>query len=123
MHTDIYEPIGIRTHDPSVRAGEDGSCLRPRGHCDRQTVQLLNEESENAETWHVTLKSLIRPFVEMNIMWKSRGLLLAVERFPNRLNGAKPFFSYQYDTASTWGEAHLSYRMQQSLDVIGFGLM
>jgi hypothetical protein len=24
----------IRTHDPSVRASEDSSCLRPRGHCD-----------------------------------------------------------------------------------------
>jgi hypothetical protein len=27
---------GIRNHDPSVGAGEDSSCLRPRGHCDRQ---------------------------------------------------------------------------------------
>jgi hypothetical protein len=27
---------GIRTNDPSVRAGEDGSCLRPRGPRDRQ---------------------------------------------------------------------------------------
>jgi hypothetical protein len=27
---------GIRTHDLSVGAGEDSSCLRPRGHCDRQ---------------------------------------------------------------------------------------
>jgi hypothetical protein len=26
---------GIRTHDPSARASEDSSCLRPRGHCDR----------------------------------------------------------------------------------------
>jgi hypothetical protein len=26
---------GIRTRDPSVWAGEDSSCLRPRGHCDR----------------------------------------------------------------------------------------
>jgi hypothetical protein len=34
-HTDIYITSGIRTHDPSVRAGEDGSCLRPRGHCNR----------------------------------------------------------------------------------------
>jgi hypothetical protein len=25
---------GIWTHDPSVRAGENISCLRPRGHCD-----------------------------------------------------------------------------------------
>jgi hypothetical protein len=27
---------GIRTHDPSFRAGEDVSFLRPPGHCDRQ---------------------------------------------------------------------------------------
>jgi hypothetical protein len=25
--------VGIRTHNPSVRVGEDSSCLRPRGHC------------------------------------------------------------------------------------------
>jgi hypothetical protein len=25
----------IRTHDPGVWAGEDSSCLRPRGHCNR----------------------------------------------------------------------------------------
>jgi hypothetical protein len=31
----IHALSGIGTHDPSVRAGEDGSCLRPRGHCDR----------------------------------------------------------------------------------------
>jgi hypothetical protein len=27
----IYASSGIRTHDPSVRAGEDTLCLRPRG--------------------------------------------------------------------------------------------
>jgi hypothetical protein len=35
-HTDIHALCGIRTHDPSVQASEDSSCLRPRGHCDRQ---------------------------------------------------------------------------------------
>jgi hypothetical protein len=35
MHTDIDALSGIRTHNPSVRAGEDGSCLRLRGHSDR----------------------------------------------------------------------------------------
>jgi hypothetical protein len=35
LHTDIHAFSGIRTHDPSVRASEDSSCLRPRGHCDR----------------------------------------------------------------------------------------
>jgi hypothetical protein len=32
---DIHALSGIRTHDLSVRASEDSSCLRPRGHCDR----------------------------------------------------------------------------------------
>jgi hypothetical protein len=42
MHTDIHVLSGIRTHDPSVQTGEDGSCLRPRGHCDRQeNTQVL----------------------------------------------------------------------------------
>jgi hypothetical protein len=30
-------PNVIRTDILSVRADEDGSCLRPRGHCDRYT--------------------------------------------------------------------------------------
>jgi hypothetical protein len=33
-HTDIHALSGIETHHPNVRTGEDGSCLRPRGHCD-----------------------------------------------------------------------------------------
>jgi hypothetical protein len=34
-HTNIYALSRIRTHDLSVRASEETSCLRPRGHCDR----------------------------------------------------------------------------------------
>jgi hypothetical protein len=34
-YTNIHAFSGIRTHDPSVPASEDNSCLRPRGHCDR----------------------------------------------------------------------------------------
>jgi hypothetical protein len=30
LHTDIHASSGIRTHDPSVQASEDGSCLRAR---------------------------------------------------------------------------------------------
>jgi hypothetical protein len=36
--TDIHALNGIRTHDPSVREGEDISCLRRRGHCGRHSV-------------------------------------------------------------------------------------
>jgi hypothetical protein len=32
---DSHALSGIRTHGSSVRASEDSSCLRPRGHCDR----------------------------------------------------------------------------------------
>jgi hypothetical protein len=37
-YTYIHASSGIRTHDPSVRAGEGSSCLRPRGHCNRRVA-------------------------------------------------------------------------------------
>jgi hypothetical protein len=39
-HTDIHASSGIRTHDPSVLASEDTSCLRLRGYCDRLNVEV-----------------------------------------------------------------------------------
>jgi hypothetical protein len=42
--TYIHALNEIRTHDSSVRANEDISCLRPRGHCDRRRLMAeLNE--------------------------------------------------------------------------------
>jgi hypothetical protein len=38
--TAIDASSGIRTHDPSVSAGEDSSCLRSRGHCDRPSYSI-----------------------------------------------------------------------------------
>jgi hypothetical protein len=40
--TDIHASTETRTHDPSVRASEVGSCLRPRGHCDRHDTWIVN---------------------------------------------------------------------------------
>jgi hypothetical protein len=37
INADIYALSLIGTHDPSVRASEDSSCLRHRGHCDQLT--------------------------------------------------------------------------------------
>jgi hypothetical protein len=34
LHRDLHDLSKIISHDPSVRASEDSSCLRPRGHCD-----------------------------------------------------------------------------------------
>jgi hypothetical protein len=37
IHTpNIHALSVIRTHDPSVRASEESTCLRPLGYCDRQ---------------------------------------------------------------------------------------
>jgi hypothetical protein len=38
--TDIHAFSEIRNHDPGVAVGEDSSCLRPLGHCDRPIPAL-----------------------------------------------------------------------------------
>jgi hypothetical protein len=40
-NTDIHALSWIRTHDLSVRGSEYSSCLRPRGHCDRQLTYVI----------------------------------------------------------------------------------
>jgi hypothetical protein len=40
-YTDIYTLSGIRTNDPSFRASEESSCLRPRSHRDRRMLCML----------------------------------------------------------------------------------
>jgi hypothetical protein len=37
----------LRTHDPSVRASEDSSCLRTRGYCDRHFRHICNPQCTN----------------------------------------------------------------------------
>jgi hypothetical protein len=49
-HTDIHALSRIRTDDPSVRASEDSSCLRPRGHCGRPFFNSHAFLSQSA-TW------------------------------------------------------------------------
>jgi hypothetical protein len=44
IHTpNIYTLCGTRTHDPSCRASEDSSCLRPLGYCDRHIYIFLSK--------------------------------------------------------------------------------
>jgi hypothetical protein len=42
--TDTHALSGIRTHDPSVRASEDSSRPRPRGHSDRQLKASASQQ-------------------------------------------------------------------------------
>jgi hypothetical protein len=41
-HTEIHAANGIRTHDLSIRASEDSSCLRPPRHFDLRVVFLVS---------------------------------------------------------------------------------
>jgi hypothetical protein len=47
-NTGIHALSGIRIHDPSVRASEESSCLRPRGHCDSLCWFLRGSKIEEA---------------------------------------------------------------------------
>jgi hypothetical protein len=40
-HTHIHSLSVIRTHDPSVRASEDNSCIITHSHCSRHFTYLL----------------------------------------------------------------------------------
>jgi hypothetical protein len=37
----MHVSSGIRTHNPSIGAGEDDACLRPRDRCDRHLLISL----------------------------------------------------------------------------------
>jgi hypothetical protein len=41
MHTDIHASSRIQTHNPSVQASEEGSCLRLRGRCDQHFINAV----------------------------------------------------------------------------------
>jgi hypothetical protein len=46
-NTDIHALSAILTHDPIIRASEDSSCLRPRGHCDRHYIIIIISNSSS----------------------------------------------------------------------------
>jgi hypothetical protein len=48
-HTDINALSAIQNHEPSVQAGEDRSCPRPRGHCDQLSHLHRVKYSEMSE--------------------------------------------------------------------------
>jgi hypothetical protein len=45
---DTHALSGIRNHDPSVRATEDSSCLRPCGYCERPHSHTVYENYKAA---------------------------------------------------------------------------
>jgi hypothetical protein len=83
MHRDIHSSSGFRTPDPSVRADEDGSCLRPRGHCDRPPMNSVDIRAGIAQ-------SVRRPTMD----WTVR------VRFPARASDSSLPHSVQNDSGA-----------------------
>jgi hypothetical protein len=76
-HTDILALNGIWTHDPSVRACEDSSCLRQRSHCDRLPpyyVQIFTSAtcSQTPFLIYVRFPVLIAVVMKSYIVWDIR---------------------------------------------------
>jgi hypothetical protein len=62
-NTDIHALSGSRTHDPSVRASEDSSCLSPCGQFDRQ------HKCTNAQIFFTAehkMQSVVHPVLNRN---------------------------------------------------------
>jgi hypothetical protein len=65
LHAGQHKHSGIRTHDPSVRASENSSCLRPREYCDllleRNTWEYL--ERREFRRSHLDEKIIISAYL------------------------------------------------------------
>jgi hypothetical protein len=65
-HTQTSMPLsGIRSHDPSVRASEDSSCLRPRGHRHRRAILCINLFGCCC---HLEHKTFVKRFVSLQFL-------------------------------------------------------
>jgi hypothetical protein len=67
IHTpNIHALSGIRNHDPGVRASENSSSLRLRGHCDRQIFSLYRENS--CSFWLIFGSCSVRISIEISVI-------------------------------------------------------
>jgi hypothetical protein len=105
-HTDIHAVSGIRTHDPSVRASEDSSCLRPRGHCDQQPRYYAGGSYSN-----VTCLQLRPPSISLQCKVNIRTLH---HLFVTDLKQARKF----YTSVASWaGYLNASYLYSESVQL------
>jgi hypothetical protein len=64
-NTDIHALSGIRTHDPSFRANEDSSWLRPRGYCNWLTYLLRQWKLSPTHVVTVTNKHILLQYIHV----------------------------------------------------------
>jgi hypothetical protein len=86
-HTYVHALSGIRTHDPSVRASEDSSCLRPRSYCDRlsRCATYMKLRCKSPSKYILLLFYVVYVLVEPRLLSVLRVLFLVKENFTNNI--------------------------------------
>jgi hypothetical protein len=69
--THIHASSRIRTHDPSVLAVEDSTCLRPRGHWDRPKYTYHNKWRSINSVRKYENRGLMKIYVQVS-EWEKR---------------------------------------------------
>jgi hypothetical protein len=72
----MHSSSGIRTHDPNVRAGEEGFCLRRRGHCDWHSYINITYLLTYLRSWALIEKLPIeQPLKNFPVIFEPEGSL------------------------------------------------
>jgi hypothetical protein len=71
----MYILTGIRIHVLSVRASEDSSCLRPRGHCDQQEKVYIYFCGSTAQFWALVALMKLSVSFQLQDLGQSAGLI------------------------------------------------
>jgi hypothetical protein len=92
IHTpNIHAMSGIRTHDPSVRASEDSSCLRLPGYCGRllYDITILNPQK------HRSLSQMYRVRTQKTVLFTPTSVRASapVHRVNRPALGTEPCFT------------------------------
>jgi hypothetical protein len=90
--------LWVSTHDPSVLAGEDGSCLRPRGHCG-DMWSLLVEWKLTGETqllWEMKQFQYNFSTINCTSYLGSNSGLHGGKLAANRLSHSTTFYHYRH---------------------------
>jgi hypothetical protein len=88
MNTDIHALSEIRTHDPSVRASEDSSCLRLSGHCNRQNlIKFYYWLSQKFHSNILYIHTLFNNILDNSLYSRSNSFKF-MDRFQNQINFA-----------------------------------
>jgi hypothetical protein len=77
---------GIQTHDPSVRASEDISYFRPRGHCDRREVIFFPPLALQPPWALASNFQFHDDFTDGRTPWTSQGRYLSTRQHRHRIN-------------------------------------